>query len=386
MFSRQIPSHTHWICQLSSLFCSNLLDNAVRAVSLVHLSHVYQLASLEQESRHFYCISLRLLSDALSDEIRRSSTETLGATILLSFYELFASDSSQSWIRHAGGASTLMRIRGPSKHLSGLGRDIYLAYRSAIYVEALLRVEPCFLSEPEWTEMAKQIHEDLRYSDLVGAKRIELFDTAEEFYMEIILIPRVCYDASRFFQRRQNLTADEFRAYRISIIDRCRGHRAKLQSINLRFRAAIQRLEVDDVTIFQTPDPVFPMQYSYISESIAMVYLAHLSTTILLNRIVNDFESMVALHQKDSHLAENREIAREICRTASFMLASSVFGRFCLAWALQLCLVALEPGEERAWVERKLSEIGNTHTAIATDVSNHEPQSPVKELAVVDPC
>ena len=59
-----------------------------------------------QESRNYYGKALRLLNNDLQDVDKGMSSETLSATILLSFYEMFASDSDDSWIRHAGGAGT----------------------------------------------------------------------------------------------------------------------------------------------------------------------------------------------------------------------------------------------------------------------------------------
>ncbi|KAK6381698.1 hypothetical protein LTS17_004757 [Exophiala oligosperma] len=383
IFPRQIQSHTRWLAQLPTMFGSTLLDNTVRAVSLIHLSRIHQLASFEQESRRFYGKSLRLLNDALSDNTRGMSTETLSATILLSFYEMFASDSNQSWVRHAGGASTLMRIRGPSKHLSGLDRDVFLAYRHTIYIEAFQRDEPCFLSDPEWVDVAKQIHEDLRRSGTLQDERMELFDLAEEFYMENIFIPATCHDAMRSSKMRQVLSPDEYQLYRKSILDRSRNHRSKLKSINLRFRAAMKRMGVN-TTILQTPDPVFPMQYSYVNVFIGSTHVGYYTIMIILNLILKEMESAEAPDKTGLYIMENRELAREICRTTSFMLTSSFLGPFYIIFALRLSLTVLEPGVERDWVLRKLHQIGNTHMKMAADIPPLEPDRKVEELTRID--
>ncbi|KAL6251519.1 hypothetical protein RBB50_001728 [Rhinocladiella similis] len=384
IFPRQIQSHTRWLSQLPNMFGSTLLDNTVRAVSLIHLSRIHQIVSFEQESRRFYGKSLRLLNDALSDTARGMSTETLSATILLSFYEMFASDSNQSWVRHAGGASTLMRIRGPSKHLSGLDRDVYLAYRHTIYIEAFQRDESCFLSEPEWVDMAKQIHEDLRRNGTLHEERMEIFDLAEEFYMENIFIPATCHDTMRSSKMRQVLSPDEYRKYERSILERSRSHRSKLKSINLRFRAAMKRMGLE-ATVLQTADPVFPMQYSYVNVFIGVTYVGYYTIMIILNLILKEMESAEAPDQTGIYVMENREFAREICRTTSFMLTSSFLGPFYIIFALRLSLTVLDPGVERDWILRKLRQIGSTHMKMAADIPSLEPDRRLEEMAPIDP-
>ncbi|KIW13741.1 hypothetical protein PV08_08932 [Exophiala spinifera] len=384
IFPQQLQSHVRWLSQLPNLFGCKLLDNAVRAVSLVHLSRMHQLESLEQESRRFYGRSLRLLNDALSDNAQGMSTETLSATILLSFYEMFASDSNQAWIRHAGGASTLMRIRGPSKHRSGLDRDVYLAYRHTIYIEAFERDEPCFLSEPSWVELAKQVHEDLRHSGTMQHERMELFDLAEEFYLENIFIPATCHDAMKSSKMGQILSPNGYQEYQRSILDRCRSHRAKLKSINLRFAAALKRIGLE-ATVLQTRDPVFPVQYMYVNVFISSSYVGYYTIMIILNLILKEMESAEGPGQTGIYVMENKEFVREICRTTSYMLKSSFLGPFFIIFALRLSLMVLEPGVERDWVMRKLREIGSTHMKMAADISVLKQDREGEELTQIDP-
>ena len=165
------------------MFGSKLLDTAVRAVALAHLARTQQTEVFVQESRQFYGNAFRLLDQALSNDTDGMAAETFSATILLSFYEMFASVSNQLWGRHSGGAGLLMRARGPNRHLSGLHRDVYLVYRHTIVIDAFVRDEACFLAEPQWVEMTNKIHEDLRGSGIPD-ERLEIFDLAGEFYLE----------------------------------------------------------------------------------------------------------------------------------------------------------------------------------------------------------
>ncbi|KIX09639.1 uncharacterized protein Z518_00720 [Rhinocladiella mackenziei CBS 650.93] len=380
---RHMQSHTRWLSQLPRLFGTKLLDSAVRAVSLIHLGRVQQLDVLVHESSHFYGKALRLLNQSLTDHTKGMSTETLSATILLSFYEMFASDSNESWVRHAGGAGTLMRIRGPARHLHGVDRDVYLAYRHTIVIDAFQRDEPCFLSEPEWLELSKTIHEDLRSSGL-SKERLEIFDLAEEFYLESVFVPTTFSHVRKIPEARLRLNPEQFKVYEESILERCRQHRTNLKSINLRFRAALKKIGLETTT-YETLDPVFPIQYGYVNVFIGSTHVGHWTILLLLNIILKEMEMEFAPEKTGLYLMENREIAREICRTTPFMLTSSFHGPFFIIFALRLCLMVFEPGMEREWVIRKLVHIGQTHMKMAADIPVLEPDSSISSKGQENP-
>jgi hypothetical protein len=371
LLPRQMRSHQNWLSQLPRMFGSKLLDSSIRAVSLVHLGRVQRSEPFVQESRRFYGNALRLLNKALSDDTNGMSTETLSATILLSFYEMFASDSNESWVRHSGGAGLLMRLRGPSRHLSGLDRDVFLAYRHTIIIDAFMRDEACFLAEPQWLEMAEKIHNDLRASGIPD-ERLDVFDLAEEFYLENVQVPTTLRDARRLDILKRKMAPDQFAAHTELVVAKARLHRANLKSINLRFRAALSRKGLETATM-DTSDPVFPKQYVFANVFIASQHIGHWTIMLILNHILKDNEKETAPEKHSLYLMENREMCREICRTTPFMLTSSFLGPFFVIFALRLCLIVFEPGPERAWVVRKLTQIGDTHMKMAADIPSLGP-------------
>lgn len=387
---RSMQNHGRWLSQLPSLFGSSLLDTAVRAVSLVHLGRVQQTEVLVQESRKFYGNALRLLKHSITDNTQGMATETLSATILLSFYEMFASDSNQSWVRHAGGAGTLMRIRGPARHLTGIDRDVYLAYRHTIVIDAFQKDDACFLSEPVWLELARQVHDDLRTEDM-SKERMMMFDLGEEFYMENVFIPATCRDTKTYLDSRKDLTPEQCAFYEESIRDRCHSHRGKLKSINLRFRATIRKLGLGHST-YKAPDPVFPIQYGFVNVFIASTNVGYWTIMIILNSILEEMEKGAAPNTTGLYVMENQEIAREICRATPFMMTSSFLGPFFIIFALRLSLMVFDQGPERDWVVRKLVQIGNTHMKMAADIPDlspdkkrSDPERVVATLPTADP-
>jgi hypothetical protein len=374
---KQMRNHQNWLSQLPGLFGSRLLDTAVRAVSLIHLGRIQRSEELVQESRQFYGNALHLLNKALTDDKTGMSKETLSATVLLSFYEMFASNSNRSWVQHSGGAALLMRIRGPQRHLTGLDRDIYLAYRHTIIIDAFMRDEACFLAEPEWLDMAKKVHDDLQGS--LSDARLDIYNLAEEFYLEHLQTPGTLKDSRSLDRARKQMTTEEFAVHVEMILARARMHRANLKSINLRLRAALSKQGLETAVV-PTNDPVFPTQYVFPNVFVASTNTGHWTIMIILNLILKEIEKSVAPEKHALYLMENREMCREICRTTPFMLTSSFLGPFFCIFALRLCLMVFEPGPERAWVVRKLREIGQTHMRMASDIPVFDPERGFDEI------
>ncbi|EXJ94018.1 hypothetical protein A1O1_02411 [Capronia coronata CBS 617.96] len=363
-----LRNHSRWLSQLPAFFGTKLVDTAVRAVSLVHLGRVQQTEALVQESRQFYGNALRLLNQALSDQGKGMATETLSATILLSFYEMLASESNASWVRHAGGAGALMRIRGPKRHLRGIDRDVYLAYRHTIVIDAFQRDEACFLAQPEWVDMARQVHEELRSSG-ISHERAEIFDLAEEFYCENVHIPGTFAEAKNLDGLRPVLTPGQYGILAARILDRCKQHRSNLKSINMKFRLALANLGLTTMSITAN-DPIFPTQYVYVNVFVGSTQVGYWTILLLLNLVLKEMEKDSAQEMTGLYLMENREIAREICRSAPYMMTSSFLGPFFVTFALRLCLMVFEPGAERDWVVRKLIHIGDTRMRMASDLAD----------------
>ena len=190
-----LRNHGHWLARLPPLTVTNkLLDTAVRPVTLAHLGRLHGVDSFLNASRPFYGKAILLLNSALLDNTEALSAETLGATILLSIYEMFASDSSGSWLRHAGGAGALIRIRGAARHRYGFHRELYLAYRHNLIIEACQKHTHCFLEEPEWRKLGNQIHDDSRTGSQ-SSGRLENFNAADAFFGEFVPILGLICDA-----------------------------------------------------------------------------------------------------------------------------------------------------------------------------------------------
>jgi hypothetical protein len=359
-----LRNHGNWLSYLPPLSGTNpLLDNAVRACTLAHLGRLNRLGHVMHESQAHYTWALRLLSSALQDANKGMSSETLSATILLSFYEMLASDSDQSWVRHAGGASALMKMRGPARHRTGFDREIFLAYRHALVISAFEADIPCFLDEPQWRQLSRQIYQDVCVSGLVGDK-LDVFDAAESFFQEMVPLPGLICESRKIAQLASAKNIDS-RIIIKNLADRATKHRAGLKSSHMQFKAALKKLG-HAPSSRMSGDWVIPVRYDYTNVFTGGMYTGYWTVLIVVNSTLKELDP--SPERTAMCRLENAEAARDICRSSAWMSASSFMGPFFLTFALRVSLLALEDETQRTWIFDELGKLGTTRLAMAKDV------------------
>ncbi len=358
-----VRNHGRWLSYLPPLSGSNsLLDSSIRAATMAHLGRIHHSQEFMQESRRHYGKALRLLSSHLADPEKGMASETLSSTVLLSFYEMFASDSDDSWVRHAGGAGTLMKLRGPNKHRNGFDREIYLAYRHALIIQAFEICTPCFLNQPEWRQLSHDIHEDLRASGVVGGERSEIFEVAEQFFLEMVQLPELVNDARNMSQTLREKSIDRYTMI-TNLLRRTITHRTTLKSLFVRFRAALKNYG-QEPTSRMSNDPVFPVQHEFINVFVAATYTGYWTVLMLLNSVLKELDpGNYAMYRQ-----ENAEAARECCQSTTYMAASSFLGPFFVVYALRVSLMNLDNNKQRAWIIRQLQDLGDSRLSMALNM------------------
>ncbi|KAK5089810.1 hypothetical protein LTR70_006186 [Exophiala xenobiotica] len=376
-------NHARWLSHLPPLTGTNpLVDASVRAVTLVHIGRLNNSEALVMESRPYYGQALRLLNKALQDKRSGTSNETLCAVILLSFYEMFASDNNDSWIRHAGGVSALMRARGPAKHRHGFDREIFLAYRYTLIIEAFQEDVPCFLAEPAWLRMSQEIHSDLKNAG-VAPTRLEIFDLAEEFYAAMVKLPEICAHARALWQAKQKGTPPPFS--RADLIEKMTVARISFKSTFTRFEAALKSVGAAPTISLNHKDPIIGIEYEFANTFVAATYTGYWTVLVVLNLCLQGLQGddmeMVRHYQQES-----KGCALNICRSCAYMLTSSFLGPFFLIFGLRTGLVLFEETSceelavEADWILRKLFDIGDRHMGIAKHVPGYRAGMTVDEL------
>ncbi|KAH8895384.1 hypothetical protein GQ53DRAFT_855809 [Thozetella sp. PMI_491] len=93
------------------LGCSEVLDEAALSLALAYISRMHEDQLGLRNAELVYTRALKRLAAAIADTRLRFDSTVLCATLLLGNYETL-SDTTFSWIRHAGGAGRLMQLRG----------------------------------------------------------------------------------------------------------------------------------------------------------------------------------------------------------------------------------------------------------------------------------
>ncbi|RMZ90052.1 hypothetical protein DV736_g2719, partial [Chaetothyriales sp. CBS 134916] len=293
---KPVRSYERWFASLPNLTGQNfLLDNAIRALSLAHMGNLHGNRTILNQSRPYYGRAIRLLNAALSDPETGMASETLSATMLLSFYEMFASESNDSWIKHAGGASTLMKLRDPSRYRYGLDREIFLAYRHAIIIESFYKEVPCFLDQPAWAQVARDIFKDTT-KRVTNDDFLELFNLTEEFYEQIVQLPAFLSDiknlAAAFEREKADFPSPE--AFTQELMRRVVTSRANSKSYFAKFEGCLMKLNYR-WTSYDSDDPLITKYYTFVNVFVASSCTGFWNILMILNLMIIDLQQRTAV-------------------------------------------------------------------------------------------
>ncbi|KAI7786665.1 negative acting factor [Diaporthe eres] len=111
---------------------SRCLLSAFKAVSFVALASRPNSHHLMIEAESHYSRALREVNKAIQDPAQVKSDQTLGAVLLLAFYETLAStrDRLDEYVNHIKGAAQLVRMRGPRQQESDEGAEMFAMTRN----------------------------------------------------------------------------------------------------------------------------------------------------------------------------------------------------------------------------------------------------------------
>ena len=395
--------HSMWLREIA--LCTNPLSCltwAVRAISISHLGRKTRDPNLIETSRRIYGKALLKLNAALQDPLEGLSSDTLSATVILSFYEVFNCTDRYSWIKHAGGAGHLIRLRGPARHRSGVDRAVFVACRYSLIMEAFQNRTPCFLDAPEWRALGWQIHHDLRREYPSNP----ILEANEQFFQELTTHPGYLSSAMKAVGVPQ---ADL--AHLRAIYTTGHNHRTTYQTIHAHMTDEIRTLGQEPTkTASCYNDKVFPVVYEYRDVHLASLYCGYWAVLCAINISLIGLQAKIASTERlalvsqealqegrpnkppvnpfvnpqslpkpsarpkgqqtplwdaasslgDSHLyiAENAVYAREICKSAEFLQQTPFVGPLFLIITLRMALRMGITRKEKEWVLKKLDEIG----------------------------
>ena len=286
--------HSIWLAQLASRTeVSSTLLHAIRAISLSFFGRRTRDTNLVQNSRLIYGKTLLKLNKSLQDPIEGLASDTLSATVLLTFYEMLNCTERDSWIRHAGGAARLMQIRGAHRHRTGIDRVIFLACRFSMVVQSYQTGKGCFLSSTSWREVSQEIHN--------SSPNTSAFDDAREaYFQEILYHPEYVMDSVKYMAsggRNRSVLRD--------LVRRGHMHRSNHKAVYDRCMDAWREAGQEPVEVpSSVDDKVFPIVYQFSGILIASYFCSYWSLLKLLNITLIGLEAKLSAIETTSHSQE----------------------------------------------------------------------------------
>jgi len=276
--------HSRWLGEIAERGTrSSALVWAIRAISLSTSGRQAGDEDLVQASRRVYGKSLLKLNDAIKDPEEGLSTDTLCATVILSFYEVFNCTDQNSRIKHAGGTGHLIRLRGPDRHRSDFGCSVFIACRHSLIMEAFSTRTPCFLDAPPWRKLCREIQRTSSWQTPISGVN-------EDFFQEIVTQPGYLGTAvSAVLDPNSNL--EDLK----NLLARAYAHRAILRDLFERLCNALKKAGLDRKVRPASPQgnkaTPFPLLYEYPDIHIAAMYCGFYNISTAINVSIIGLES-----------------------------------------------------------------------------------------------
>ncbi|KAF2649528.1 hypothetical protein K491DRAFT_610545 [Lophiostoma macrostomum CBS 122681] len=148
------------------------LDAAVACLVNAHTSMVQKKGASEVANPVLYLRAVQTLQTCLEDPQQGMSSTTLCASVLLGLVEALAGPRmGNQYLAHVGGAGRLMELQGPMKCHDRFAKEVLRFNRGGIIITSIYKRRPCFLTSPEWRDIAFDKtglnFEDCLYTDIL---------------------------------------------------------------------------------------------------------------------------------------------------------------------------------------------------------------------------
>ena len=138
---------------------SGIVRTAICAVAYAGLGWMHEDSAFVQHGLSLYAQALRETNRSLQDPIEAQSDAVLASCRILSLFEMFrrspsAPTASQSqvmdWRSHVEGTCRLVQLRGPERHTSEHGYNLYDGVRMTAIINGITRRHPNTFTSLSW--------------------------------------------------------------------------------------------------------------------------------------------------------------------------------------------------------------------------------------------
>ena len=300
--------HSIWLAQLASRTeASSTLIHAIRAMSLSFLGRQARDENLVRNSRLIYGKTLLLLNKSLQDPIEGLASDTLSATVLLTFFEMLNCTEHKSWVRHAGGAARLIQLRGVERYRTDFDKALFLACRYSMVTESYHTGKGCFLSAAPWRKLSQEIHESSHWKSASE-------DAREAFFQEIVHQPEYVMDSVNYMA-----SGGRDRSVLQDLVRRGHMHRSNHKAVHRRFMEALRAEGRGPTEVPSSAgDKVFPVVYRFPGILVASYFCSYWSLLKVLNI------TLIGLEAKLSAVESTCQDSREHITPAQMLAARNM--------------------------------------------------------------
>ena len=356
--------HSIWLSQLATRTeVSSTLLHAIRAMSLLFLGRQARDENLMQNSRLIYGNTLLKLNKSLQDSTEGLSSDTLSATLLLTFYEMLNCTKDNSWIRHAGGAAQLMRLRGPARYRTDFDKAMFQACRYSMVVESYATGKSCFLSLPPWRQLSQEIHDSV--------PRRDAFDDAREaFFQEIVQQPGYVTESVDYMAG-----GGQDRSVLQDLVRRGHMHRSNHKAIHKQCAEALRDAGQEPTEVpSSVHDKVFPIVYQFPGILVASFYCTYWSLLKVLNIALIGLEAKLSALDSGVQMSQNQMTPTGMLAARDMLFNREEVTRLVVAGSLPA-------GNTAAPAPTRIPIVTDTRKSLTT-LPDRTSSSPVRDAAV----
>ncbi|KAJ5808774.1 hypothetical protein N7474_010043 [Penicillium riverlandense] len=342
------PSQNHnsfrWFSLLPTIYGENqTLDATIRCFTAHHCGSVIQNEQMIRYSRSAYGEALHRLRRSLQNGEEGFSSHIFCAVVLLCLYELFTdTHDPESWMKHAGGLSYLVKIRGPSRYRNEFDNALFKHARGLIVMHSMFSGQPCFLASPDWHEMMRE-----QYTTDVP---VHLHNSLEQFFAYFTFTPSLVH---RLYSLREpDMTREKAMQIISELLPAALDMKIKMDAWYEQFsQLAPPPTEIPA----STNDPLFPMVLTFSDVLSSTLYTAYYSYMVIIHEILR------VCGQPGPHADMVSYFCDQICKSVEYS-STGFLGPYRVGFPLRVAIEVADP-ETRAWIMGRLQEFSKIYAA-----------------------
>jgi hypothetical protein len=192
---------------------------------------------------------------------------------------------------------------------------------------------PCFLNSPDWKEV---LHRDVK----------EARHPFDSLFSLVLGLPDILNSFQKMkLESKPSIYTNDLRIKGVAL-------RQELQ----RWSETPEQIALWQTSLHSTSMPVFPLQFSYVSNKAAALFCLYRATLILVNNVI------IHLSNADTGALrlENQIVATEICQSYLYSTEFSPLGNFYMGFSLRVVYMVFDEQEKKDWILQRMNDPSST--------------------------